>query len=38
LKGSNPSESSGIPENQQNKSVVSENLNDKSAASQDQEN
>jgi hypothetical protein len=38
LKGSNPSASSGIPENQQNESVVSENLSDKSAVSQNQEN
>jgi hypothetical protein len=38
LKGSNPPESSGIPENQQNESLVSENLNDESAVSQDQEN
>jgi hypothetical protein len=28
LKESNPSASSGIPENQQNESVVSESLND----------
>jgi hypothetical protein len=38
LKGSNPSASLRIPENQQNKSVVSKNLNDESAVSQDQEN
>jgi hypothetical protein len=38
LKGNNPSVSSGIPENQQNESVVSENLNDEPAVSQDQEN
>jgi hypothetical protein len=35
LKGSNPSASSGVPENQQIESVVSENLNDESAVSQD---
>jgi hypothetical protein len=38
LKGSNPSASLGIPENQQIKSLVSENLNDESAVSQDEEN
>jgi hypothetical protein len=38
LKGRNPSASSVIPKNQQIESVVSENLNDESAASQDQEN
>jgi hypothetical protein len=38
LKGSNSYSSSGIPENQQNESVLSENLNDESAVSQDQEN
>jgi hypothetical protein len=38
LKKSNSSASSGIPENQQNESVVSENLNDESAVPQDQEN
>jgi hypothetical protein len=38
LKGSNPSASLGVPENQQNESVLSENLSDESAVSQDQEN
>jgi hypothetical protein len=38
LKGSNPSASSGVPENQQIESVVLENLNEESAVSQDQEN
>jgi hypothetical protein len=37
-KGSNPLASLGIPENQQNESVVSENLNYESAVSQDQGN
>jgi hypothetical protein len=37
LKESNPSASSGIPENQQNGFVASENLNDESVVSQDQE-
>jgi hypothetical protein len=38
LKESNPSASLGIPENQQNESVVSENLNDESAVPQYQKN
>jgi hypothetical protein len=38
LKGSNPSASLDIPENQQIESVVSENRNDESAVSLDQEN
>jgi translation initiation factor 6 (eIF-6) len=38
LKGSNPTASSGIPENQQTESVDSQNLNDESAVSQGQEN
>jgi hypothetical protein len=38
LKGSNPSASSGVPENKQSESVVSENLSYESAVSQDQEN
>lgn len=38
LKRSDSSASSVIPENQENKSVVSENLNDEPAVSQDQAN
>jgi hypothetical protein len=38
LKGSNSSASSGIPENQQYESVISGNIHDESAVSQDEEN